>query len=56
MIGILEPLEREEENLQLEITINLMNPQNISNKMTLSLLKETVSQVGGIIHDYNTNE
>ncbi|MHA1975676.1 MAG: hypothetical protein ACW98F_11710 [Candidatus Hodarchaeales archaeon] len=47
--GILKPLEMEEGDFQLGIIISLRNSENIMNEMTLSLIKETVSQIGGKI-------
>ncbi|PWI48343.1 hypothetical protein CEE45_07040 [Candidatus Heimdallarchaeota archaeon B3_Heim] len=52
--GILKPLERELEGLQLGITIQIKNPEKMSNKMTLSLIKETVNQIGGEITELDS--
>ncbi len=45
--GIIEPLEKNKGQYQLGMTIHLKNPEEIKNKMILSLIKETATQIGG---------
>ncbi len=47
--GIVEPLETEEGDFKIDITFRISNPENLKNKLTLHLIKETVNQLEGEI-------